>query len=204
MTTTFKCAWCKHSHDLTELEAIGDNKRRAETYLAAKAKYEDKRSNLPFRNDLSSEQRKIKDQKYQNLIQRAWKELNDLQNTWICVNCFQKAQSKAQKKTGTNKTHTCAVCKNVFTSKPRKVHVANKQHIGIEPRRISKVCEGCWENEIIEADYYCPRTSDGRDSLEPGQKEFDCLCVVKEKYKGGRHLDQTNYEYDEEDKDIDN
>lgn len=199
---TFKCAWCKHSHDLSELEAVGDNKRQVDTYLASKAKYEERRSNLPFRSDLTEEQKQIKDQKYQNLIQRAWKELNSLQNTWICTSCLNKAKDKAGKKAGINKTYTCAVCKNTFTSKLRKVHIANKQHIGIEPKRISKVCKGCYENEVIEADYYCPRTSDGRDTLEPGQPEFDCLCIVKEKYKGGRHLDQTNYEY-EDDKDLD-
>jgi len=67
----FKCAWCKHSHDLAELEAVGDNQRQAETYLTAKAKYEQKRSDLPFRDDLNTRQKQIKDQKYQNLIQRA-------------------------------------------------------------------------------------------------------------------------------------
>jgi hypothetical protein len=72
--------------------------------------------------------------------------------------------------------------------------------MGIEPRRITKVCDNCWENEVIPADLYCPRTSDGRDTFGGGSK-FDCLCIVKEKYKGGRHLDQRNYDY-EADKDL--
>ncbi|CAG8542123.1 36824_t:CDS:2 [Gigaspora margarita] len=106
MTETFKCSWCKHSHDISELEAVGENKRMAETYLEAKRKYEAKRSELPF------------------------------------------------------------------------------------------------QNEVIPADLYCPRTSDGRDTLNPGESKYDCLCVDKPKYKGGRHLDQRNYHYEEKDKDL--
>ncbi|CFW93329.1 protein of unknown function [endosymbiont DhMRE of Dentiscutata heterogama] len=202
MTETFKCSWCKHSHDISELEAVGENKRAAETYLEAKKKYEDKRSELPFRNDLNEEEKRIKDHKYQNLIRKAWEELSNLKDIWICTNCLSSAKKKAHKSTGEDKVYTCAVCKNTIRGKPHKVHIANKISIGIDPRRIAKVCEGCWENEIIPADLYCPRTSDGRDTWNPGESKYDCLCVDKPKYKGGKYLDQRNYHYEERDKDL--
>ncbi|CAG8476376.1 10312_t:CDS:2 [Racocetra fulgida] len=69
------CDNCKEKLGVTEeeekLEAVGENKRAAETYLEAKKKYETKRSELPFRNDLNEEGKRIKDHKYQNLIRKA-------------------------------------------------------------------------------------------------------------------------------------
>jgi hypothetical protein len=197
----FRCAWCKHTHSASDLGGIGDNEREAQTYLDAKKKWEDRRADLQFRNDLTNEEKRIKDLKYQKLIRDAWGELNNLKDIWVCIPCWSKAKKKVRKLTGEEKTYICAICKGEGRGKPRKVHVANKISIGIEPRRITKVCENCWENEVIPADMYCPRTSDGRDTFE-GKREFDCLCVVKEKYLGGGHLDQRNYDY-EADKDVD-
>ncbi|MCE8163843.1 MAG: hypothetical protein I3273_06255 [Candidatus Moeniiplasma glomeromycotorum] len=191
----FKCHWCKHTHEASDLGGIGDNDRASQTYLEAKEKYEKRRADLPFRRDLNDEERKTKDLKYQKLIREAWEELNNLKDIWVCIPCWSKAKKKVRKLTGEEKGFICAVCKNEVKAKPRKVHIANKISIGIEPRRIAKVCEPCWENEIIPADIYCPRTSDGRDTFE-GKNKFDCFCVLKEKYLGGRHLDQRNYDYE--------
>ena len=50
--------------------------------------------------------------------------------------------------------------------------MANQLEKGIEPKKISQVCQTCYTNEITPADYYCPLTSNGREELD--RPKYDC------------------------------
>ena|SRR6185369_6524788 len=43
-----------------------------------------------------------------------------------------------------------------------------------DPREIALLCQDCLTYRAIKADYYCPLTSEGRDTYEGN--EFDCYC----------------------------
>jgi len=68
----------------------------------------------------------------------------------------------------------CAIC-NLTTEQLIKIHVANYNE-RINPRIISKICQKCKDNKVIQASFYCPLTSDGYDGW--AGPNFDCLCPV--------------------------
>ena len=61
-----------------------------------------------------------------------------------------------------SKFDECRVCKMEFLQL-FKLHIANYEDEGINPRVISKVCQNCKDNKVIQANFYCPLTSDGYD-----------------------------------------
>lgn len=70
---------------------------------------------------------------------------------------------------------SCVVCK-LATKEIFKVHIANYEDERISPRILSKVCRNCKDNKIIQANLYCPLTSDGYDGWDTTRPKFDCLC----------------------------
>jgi hypothetical protein len=56
----------------------------------------------------------------------------------------------------------CAICQNE-TKQLFKIHIANYEDKGINPRVLSKICQNCKANKVIQANFYCPLTSDGYD-----------------------------------------
>jgi hypothetical protein len=71
----------------------------------------------------------------------------------------------------------CAICQNE-TKQIFKIHIANYEEEGINPRVLSRVCRDCKENKVIQANFYCPLTSDGYDGWDTNQPKFNCLCPV--------------------------
>ena len=80
-----------------------------------------------------------------------------------------------------NSTDTChcAVCQGETKQQQIfKIHIANYEDVGINPRVISKVCQNCKDNKVIQANFYCPLISDGYDGWDTSRAKFDCLCLV--------------------------
>ena len=71
----------------------------------------------------------------------------------------------------------CAICKTAI-KQIFKLHIANYEDEGINPRIISKICQNCKENKVIQANFYCPLTSDGYDGWDANWPKFDCLCPI--------------------------
>lgn len=63
MTETFKCRYCKHSHEYTKLAGTLTNQREIETALANIETYETKYAQLYLREGLTEERKKYKEQK---------------------------------------------------------------------------------------------------------------------------------------------
>jgi len=67
----------------------------------------------------------------------------------------------------------CQFCSKSYPQsqlKPRHIkNLPNK-----DPREITLLCQECLTYRAIKADYYCPLTSEGRDTYEGN--EFDCYC----------------------------
>ena len=70
-------------------------------------------------------------------------------------------------------TKPCQFCSKPYPQshlKPRHIkNLPNK-----DPREITLICQECLTYRAIKADYYCPLTSEGRDTYEGN--EFDCYC----------------------------
>lgn len=73
---------------------------------------------------------------------------------------------------------TCEICRQEKNGVSFKLHVINYQEEIPEPREISIVCEFCKNNRVIEAGFYCPLTSAGRDSWNHNEPKYDCFCFV--------------------------
>ena len=76
------------------------------------------------------------------------------------------------------KTQICRFCRQAKPTnqlKPR--HIKNLPNQ--DPRQITLICQECLTYRAIKADYYCPLTSQGRDTYEGA--EFDCYCPTNER-----------------------
>jgi hypothetical protein len=108
--------------------------------------------------------------------------LIDKKGNKTCLNCVKEMLGEANKESGEEivikrkikEIYHCVICQQEHQGKPTKIHVANYQEAGINPRELVKVCPSCLEEKVIRADFYCPRTSNGRDSYT--EPEFDCYC----------------------------
>ena len=111
--------------------------------------------------------------------------LVDQNGNKTCVECVEKMLNLASKESGKEinleteekeppKTHICRFCRQEKpTNQIKDRHIKNLPD-GTDPREIVKVCQDCLTYRAIKADYYCPRTSEGRDTY--GGSEFDCYC----------------------------
>ena len=73
-------------------------------------------------------------------------------------------------------TFTCQTCQRTHQGTPHQVHVANFQGAGIIPQALTSVCSPCLAERVILANFYCPRTSEGKDTWDPKEPQFDCWC----------------------------
>ena len=64
----------------------------------------------------------------------------------------------------------CRQPKPATSLKPR--HIKNLPNQ--DPRELTLICQDCLTYRALKADYYCPLTSEGRDTYEGA--EFDCYC----------------------------
>lgn len=122
--------------------------------------------------------------------------LVDKNNRKICRSCLLKMMDRANQITGQEivlrkkkkeenlevssnqtKTFTCQICQQSYQGKPHEVHITNYQEQGIIPQELTAICSFCLEDKVIIADFYCPRTSEGRDSYT--EPQFDCYCPTK-------------------------
>ena len=72
------------------------------------------------------------------------------------------------------KTYICRFCRQEKpTNQIKDRHIKNLPD-GTDPREIVKICQDCLTYRAIKADYYCPKTSEGRDTYQGN--EFDCYC----------------------------
>jgi hypothetical protein len=71
---------------------------------------------------------------------------------------------KKKKSPEAQSTFTCQTCQQTYPGEPHQVHVANFQGAGIVPQKLTKVCSPCLAERIILANFYCPRTSEGKDT----------------------------------------
>ena len=96
----------------------------------------------------------------------------------MCNFCWNKAKGAAniQKEDPSEEYFTCANCLNERQGRKYGLHIENLRHKGIDPRKWSIVCHECYYNEVIPADFICPRTSEGRSEWDPNIKKYDCLC----------------------------
>src|SRR5207245_1438871 len=76
------------------------------------------------------------------------------------------------------KTQICRFCRQAkLASQLKPRHIKNLPNQ--DPRQITLICQECLTYRAIKADYYCPRTSKGRDTYEGN--EFDCYCPTNER-----------------------
>jgi gamma-glutamylcysteine synthetase len=73
-------------------------------------------------------------------------------------------------------TFTCQICQQSAQETPHQVHVSNFSEAGINPRQLTSVCSTCLAEKVVLANFYCPRTSEGRDTYNPHEPQFDCDC----------------------------
>ena len=70
-----------------------------------------------------------------------------------------------------------------FCQQPKPITSLKDRHIKNLPnhdsREIVKICQDCLTYRAIKADYYCPLTSEGRDTYDGN--EFDCYCPTNER-----------------------
>lgn len=109
------------------------------------------------------------------------------QNQKICRNCTLIMLSKANQISGQKivlkkklvekpQTFVCQTCQQTHQGDPHQVHITNYQ--GIIPQNLTSVCSPCLEDKVTIADFYCPRTSEGRDTYNPSEPQFDCWCPI--------------------------
>jgi len=61
-------------------------------------------------------------------------------------------------------TFTCQTCQQSQPGEPHQVHITNYQEQGILPQQLASICSSCLEERVVLANFYCPRTSEGRDT----------------------------------------
>lgn len=110
----------------------------------------------------------------------------------ICRNCTLLMLKRANQLTGQRivlkkkslenpaKTFTCQTCQQSSPGEPHQAHITNFQEQGINPRQLTSVCSTCLNEKVILADFYCPRTSEGRDTYNPKEPQFDCDCPTSQ------------------------
>lgn len=76
---------------------------------------------------------------------------------------------------------SCATCYQKYSGEPHLVHINNYQEQGIIPQRLVEICSDCLENKVEIANLYCPRTSEGKDTWNPKESQFDCYCPTNKK-----------------------
>jgi myosin heavy subunit len=74
------------------------------------------------------------------------------------------------------KTFLCQTCQQPQPREPHQVHITNYQDQGINPRQLANICSPCLQDKVVLANFYCPRTSEGRDTWNPKEPQFDCDC----------------------------
>jgi hypothetical protein len=100
----------------------------------------------------------------------------------VCSFCWAKAKTAANiERTDAQIIFICDNCKEERTGKQYGLHIENKQHKGIDPRKWSVVDENCYYEEVVPADLICPRTSEGRSDWDLSLPKYDCLCRPPEK-----------------------
>ena len=95
----------------------------------------------------------------------------------ICRNCTLLMLKRANQLTGKHivlkikkqpepqtKTFTCQTCLQPSPGEPHQVHITNFQDQGIVPQQLTSICSPCLENKVSLANFYCPRTSEGKDT----------------------------------------
>jgi len=174
--TDFKCRYCKHTHTLEKLAGTLSNQREIQTAAENIALYEQKLSEL-FLRDISEDRKKYKEGKWNLRIKQLSQIIKNNSSVLVCSFCWARAKTAATiEKQSTNITFTCDNCKNQRTGKQYGLHIENKKAQGIDPRKWSIVCENCYYDEVVPADLYCPRTSEGRSEWDVGKPKYDCLC----------------------------
>lgn len=98
-------------------------------------------------------------------------------------NASETQASSSDKK---EKIFNCATCQDKYSGEPHLVHVSNYQNQGIIPQQLVKICSECLENKVEIANLYCPRTSEGKDTWNPKEAQFDCYCPTRINNPHGR------------------
>jgi len=119
--------------------------------------------------------------------------LIDKNNKKICRDCLLKMLNRANQETGEEivlrkkkkeeineisqpPTFICQTCQQNYQGQPHQVHISNYQEQGIIPQQLTSICSYCLQDKVVIADLYCPRTSEGRDTWNPNEPQFDCYC----------------------------
>jgi hypothetical protein len=89
-----------------------------------------------------------------------------------CVECVEKEQSQAKPQP---KSFTCEFCHKQKQEKPIYAHVKNMPDKR-DSRDIALICSYCSYARAKKENFYCPRTSSGRDIWDINIPEFDCYC----------------------------
>jgi predicted O-linked N-acetylglucosamine transferase (SPINDLY family) len=112
----------------------------------------------------------------------------------VCRNCTLAMLKRANQLTGKHmvlkikkqpeanpppKTFLCQTCQQSTHGEPHQVHLTNYQEQGINPRQLTSICSPCLQDKVVLANFYCPRTSEGKDTWDPKEAQFDCWCPVE-------------------------
>lgn len=173
----FKCRYCKHTHKLEQLVGTLSNQREIETALDNILAYEKRLADLILREDLDEERRKYKEEKWDQKIKDYNHIIKEYSQVLVCSFCWNKGKQAANIDKGTEAEYfTCASCLNERKGRKYGLHIENLKQEGIDPRKWSEVCHECYYNRVIPADFYCPRTSEGRSEWDLAIAKYDCLC----------------------------
>ena len=180
---TFKCRYCKHSNKLSQLAAALSNQREISTALDNIEAYEKRLADLILREDIEPERRKYKEEKWNQKLKDYNHIIKEYSEVLVCNFCWNKAKGAAniQKEDPSSEYFTCANCLNERQGRKYGLHIDNLKHKGIDPRKWSIVCHECYYNEVIPADFICPRTSEGRSDWDISINKYDRLCPVPDK-----------------------
>jgi len=119
--------------------------------------------------------------------------LIDKNQNKICRNCTLPMLKRANQLSGNhivlkikkpvtqNKSFTCQTCHQSTQGEPHQVHITNFQESGIIPQQLTSICPPCLEEKVVLANFYCPKTSEGRDTYNPKEPQFDCYCPTSER-----------------------
>lgn len=181
---TFKCRYCKHSHKLSQLAAALSNQREISTALDNIEAYEKRLADLILREDLEPERRKYKEEKWNQKLKDYNQIIKQYSEVLVCNFCWNKGKQAANidKQDADGGYFTCASCLNERQGRKYGLHIENLKHKGIDPRKWSIVCHECYYNEVIPADFICPRTSEGRSDWDLTLPKYDCLCPPPDNY----------------------
>jgi hypothetical protein len=178
MTELFKCRYCKHSHNYKQLAGALSNQREIQTALDNIEAYEGKLADLVLNTEISEERKKYKEEKWDKLIKDWNAELKEFSNVMVCSFCWAKAKTAANIDKGDAEggPFNCDNCQNRRDGRRYGLHIGNQRGSGIDPRKWSIVCQDCYDNQVVPADYVCPRTSEGRSDWDIEIAKYDCLC----------------------------